>query len=294
MKMGDFQGLRTRTLKNDQLSVEFLADAGPRIVRVSAFGKENLFADIPTSVGTPYGNFYYRGGHRLWLAPEVMPCTYIPDNDGLSIEELIDGVRLIGKTEAGTGITKIIEIYVSPNQSTVALKHILRNDGHSPIELAPWTLTMFKLGGTVLLPQPVGNADSNGLLNNRILALWSYTRINDPRLVLRDDFILIHASTNASPLKMGYFNPHGWMAYWFKGILFCKKFDVCATETFPDGGCNTESFCNDQFVELESLGALVKLKAGGSVNFTENWELHRGLDVPFLSDEIRSVLKNKL
>ena len=241
-------------------------------------------------MSTPYGDFFFRGGHRLWHAPETLPRTYIPDNDGVSIEELSDGVRLNGSTEIGTGITKTIEIHLPADQAAVTLKHILRNDSLWQVELAPWALTMFRLGGTVILPQPVGKVDQHGLLNNRILALWPYTKINDPRLVLRDDFILIHASPSPSPFKIGYYNPHGWMAYWLDGILFRKTFDISSGATYPDGGCNTESYCNDRFVELESLGALVRLEAGGEVNLTETWELHQGLDVPFLSDEIREVL----
>jgi hypothetical protein len=149
---------------------------------------------------------------------------------------------------------------------------------------------MFRLGGTVILPQPVGNADQNGLLNNRILALWPYTHIDDPRVVLRDDFILINAVPGLSPFKLGYYNPHGWMAYWLDGVLFCKTFSPSSGAAYPDGGCNTESYCNDRFVELESLGSLVKLEAGGVAHLTETWELYPGLNVPFLSDEICELL----
>jgi hypothetical protein len=289
--MSDFQGLPTRTLKNDLVSLDYLAGAGPRIVRLSAFGKKNLFADIPTSVRTPYGDFFFRGGHRLWHAPESLPRTYIPDDDGVSIEELPDGVRLKGLNEKETGITKTIEIHLPIERAAVSLKHILRNDSQYPVALAPWAVTMFRLGGTVILPQPVGNANPNNLLNNRILALWPYSHINDPRLVLRDDFILVHAAPNPSPFKLGYYNPQGWMAYWLDGVLFRKTFDIAlGALTFPDGGCNTETYCNDQFVELESLGPLNSLIAGGEVSLTETWELYPSLDVPFLTDEIRNIL----
>jgi hypothetical protein len=288
--MSDFQGLLTRILNNDLISLEYLVDAGPRIVRLSAFGKENLFADIPTTVNTPYGDFFFRGRHRLWHAPETLSRTYIPDNDGVSIEELTDGVRLNGSTEIGTGITKVIEIHLSVNQAAVTLKHILRNDSQWQVELASWALSMFQLGGTVILPQPVGNTDQNGMLNNRILALWPYTHINDPRLVLRDDYILIHAVPNPSPFKIGYYNHHGWMTYWLNDNLFRKTFELSSGAVYPDTGCNTESYCNSQFVELESLGALVRLEPGGEVNLTETWELYPELNVPFLSGEICEVL----
>ena len=284
--MSDFQGLPTRILNNGLVSLEFLSEAGPRIVRLSAFGKENLFADIPTKVNTPYGDFFFRGGHRLWHAPEVMPRTYIPDNDGVSVEELTDGVRLHGSTEKETGITKAIEIHLSVDRAAVTLKHILRNDSLWQVKLAPWALTMFRLGGTVILPQPIGNTDQNSLLNNRILAFWPYTHINDPRLILRDDYILLHADPSPSPFKIGYYNPHGWIAYWLDGILFRKTFDVSPCAAYPDGGCNAESYCNDRFVELESLGPLVGLEPGEEVSLTETWELCLGLNMPFLSGEI--------
>lgn len=196
--MGDCQGLPTRTLTNGLISLDILLTAGPRVVRFSAFGRENLFADIPTIVKTEYGNFSYRGGHRLWHAPEAAPRTYIPDDQGISITELSDGVRLLGSTETGTGIQKTIEIHIAKDKAAVTLEHTLQNNNLWQVELALWTLTMFQLGGTGILPQPIGKADEKGLLPNRLLTLWPYTSINDPRLLLRDDFILIHATPNPS------------------------------------------------------------------------------------------------
>jgi hypothetical protein len=52
------------------------------------------------------------GEAGLGHAPESLPRTYIPDDDGVSIEELPDGVRLKGLTEKETGITKTIEIHL--------------------------------------------------------------------------------------------------------------------------------------------------------------------------------------
>ncbi|MGB3701351.1 MAG: hypothetical protein WA997_08775 [Anaerolineales bacterium] len=289
--MSNFQGLPTQVIDNGLIKLEFLTEAGPRIVRLSAFGKENLFADVSTSVLTEYGNFFFRGGHRLWQAPETMPDSYFPDNDGLSVKELPDGVCLIGSNAKTIGITKIMEIHLPADKPVVIVKHLLKNDSITIKELAPWALTMFRLGGTVILPQPNSAEKQKDLLNNRILALWPYTHISDPRLVLRDDFILIHATLSPSPFKIGYFNPHRWMAYWINGILFCKTFEISSGTIFPDGGCNSESYCNDQFVELESLGPLVKLEPGEEVCLTEKWELFPELDVPFLTSEICDLIR---
>jgi hypothetical protein len=152
-------------------------------------------------------------------------------------------------------------------------------------------LTQLRLGGTALLPQPVGSADPQGLLHNRILALWPYTRLEDPRLVLRDDFILIRATPSPQPVKIGGYNPHGWLAYWLDGTLFRKTFDVQPGASYPDGGCNAEIYCNDQFVELESLGPLVALKPGMSTRLTETWELYSDLEQLFLPPEISAIVK---
>ena len=78
--MTDFQGEPARVLENVYVKLEYLANS-LRIVRFYPLGKGNIFAEkerIP--VPTPYGDFYFRGGHRLWHAPEHMPRTYIPDN----------------------------------------------------------------------------------------------------------------------------------------------------------------------------------------------------------------------
>ena len=85
---GDFYGLPTRILSNQHLRLEFLAEAGPRIVRLSLAGSgENLMAEVPDiHWTTPYGEYYLRGGHRLWHAPEAVPRSSVPDNDSLTVE----------------------------------------------------------------------------------------------------------------------------------------------------------------------------------------------------------------
>ena len=79
--MSDFHGEPTQVLENQFVRLEYLAKSA-RIVRFAPQGKTNLFADLGrTPVPTPYGDFFFRGGHRLWHAPEAMPRTYIPDNE---------------------------------------------------------------------------------------------------------------------------------------------------------------------------------------------------------------------
>ena len=288
--MPDFHGEPTNILENQFLQLEYLTKAA-RIVRFSLPGKPNLFADLGLSpIETAYGNFYFRGGHRLWHSPEAMPRTYIPDNEGATVSELPNGVRIEMPAEPWTNIAKAIEIELNPATPQVILRHELRNDGAWAVEFAPWALTMLRLGGVAILPQPQESVDEAGLLANRRLMLWSYTRVDDPRLLLRDDFILIRANPSLPPLKLGYFNPHGWMAYWLDGTLFVKRHDPQVGGRYPDDGCNAESYCNDKFIELESLGPLQSVEPGKTVLHTELWEMYENLDVSFLPGEIKDLI----
>jgi hypothetical protein len=270
----DFDGLRTRTIANNHLRVEFLIDAGPRIVRLFLRGSnDNWLAEVPSKkVTTPLGEFFFRGGHRLWYAPENILHTYRPDNDPLTIEELAEGICLRQPVEPLTGVRKSMEIHLAPDRAALTLTHRIENRGGQSIELAPWAITMLRLGGVAILPQSAGAVDECGLLPNRHLVLWPYTRINDPRLELGDELIRVHAHPHVPACKIGYLNRSGWIAYWREHVLFVKRFAPYADRPHFDSNCNVEVYCSDEFIELETLAPLVLLEPGLTVTHEETWE----------------------
>jgi hypothetical protein len=281
--------MNKQSLKNNHLEIEYLTDS-LRIIGLRPNGKPNLLAELNNEepINTPYGDFHLHGGHRLWHAPEAMPRSYLPDDHQLTISNLPDGVILEDNTEPATGIRKRIQVQLSSDQPTVVITHTLFNAGLWPVELAPWAITMLRLGGVVILPMPVGSADPAGLLPNRHISLWPYTRINDPRLKLGDDFILFKADALLPPFKIGAFTPHGWLAYWIDGILFRKTFEAHPDIPYPDHNCNAEIYGNDQVVELESLGPLKTIHPGQSVSHVETWEVFDGIDA--VPAEVRQAL----
>ncbi len=284
--MTDFHGEPTETLHTPHFTLDYLTIA-TRIVRFGPAGGPNLLADLGlASLTTPYGEFRFRGGHRLWHSPEAMPRTYIPDNEGAEITHTASGVRICQPAEPWTHIAKSLEI-IPGDSAQVKIIHTLRNEGAWAVELAPWALTMLRPGGIAIFPQPVQNT---GLLANRQLSIWPYTHIDDPRITLRDDFILLRASPTLPPVKLGYFNPHGWMAYWLDGVLFVKRFEPRPGLPHPDGSCNTETYCNHQFIELETLGPLLKLAPHEETIHTETWELYNNLSQPFIPENIHNLL----
>lgn len=269
----DFYGLATHAVENEFLRVEFLTDAGPRLVRLFLRGSdENWLAELPNKkLATPLGDYFFRGGHRLWYTPEQIPATYQPDNHGVRIELFANGVRLHQPPEPLTGIRKSIALELNAMRAGLTLTHRLENAGTQNIELAPWAITMLPLGGVAILPQTIGAVDEAGLLANRNVVLWAYTRLDDARLELRDAVMRIHARAELPPCKIGYFNRAGKIGYWRGGGLFVKKFAAKPDERHPDLHCNIEVYCNDKFIELETLGPLTRLAPGAAVEHIEHW-----------------------
>lgn len=270
----DFYGLPTITLENAHQRIDALAQAGPRLVRALLHGiSENQFAELPgLKIETPLGQYSMQGGHRLWHAPEAMPRTYISDDRDLDAT-IEDGVlTLTGSVEPFSNIRKTMIVTLLEDRPGLHIIQTLTNTGAWAVELACWSITQLPLGGMAFLPQPVHLADSDGLLPNRSLVLWPYTRWNDTRLHLHDDLLLMKGEAELPPLKVGYLNKAGWLGYLRNGIFFLKRLEKPTTTPFPDLGCNAEVYVNHLFLELETLGSLVNLLPGQSTTITETWE----------------------
>jgi hypothetical protein len=290
--MSDFHGYPITSISSPFLQVDCLATAGPRIVGLHYKGSQNLLADVASiTVPTAYGGYHYLGGHRLWHAPESLPRSYIPDDEGLTTSAVPNGLTMQGRLEPATGIRKMIQLQLDPTQPRITLTHSLLNEGLWSIELAPWAITMFRLGGTAILPMRSEDRNEPGLLPDRRLSLWPYTHIDDPRLRVHDGFVSVRPQPGLAPLKIGTFNPLGWTAYWLDGILFRKSFDVRFGRHHPDQDCNAEIYCDGHFIELESLGPLTRLEPGTSVALSETWELYDSLEQSFLSERLLDALR---
>src|SRR5579884_4527268 len=72
-------------MSNGTVELILTTDYGPRIMRYAFVGtgdEDNVFATIPgVTLHTASGDWYIRGGDRVWIAPEANPKSYGPDND---------------------------------------------------------------------------------------------------------------------------------------------------------------------------------------------------------------------
>jgi len=278
-------------LFNDEIELVVTTDIGPRIARVGFINKQNLFYLEPEQCGKTGGDEWrIYGGHRLWLAPEAMPQSYSPDNEKVEFEVQDNYIKVMQSKEAITGIVKEMEITLSPHQNKVTVLHRLINQNLRDVEAAAWSISALAQGGRAIVPQePYGEGD-DFLLPARPMALWQFTKMNDPRWSWGAKYIQAKQDPSApSEQKIGVLNKQGWTAYYLNGDVLLKKFDFRPEAVYPDFGCNNEIYINGHFLEIETLGPLTKLAPGATVEHTEHWLLTKA-EVDESEESIDSIL----
>jgi hypothetical protein len=262
--------LPSASIENDFLRVDFLTTVGPRIIGLYSKQAEIelLAPSFDMHWPTPHGEYYLYGGHRIWKAPE--DSFYNCPEDNVSVIDENNRVTLRNSVDA-SGLQK--EITFCLDENCVRLTHQLIWQGEKPIELAPWTITQVPLGGLAVLPQ---TDLCEGSAPTRNLALFPYASIQDARLEVHDDMILVRGCADPKAFKLGNYNPFGWAAYMLEKALFIKHFPVSDFRMLPDMGSNVEVYVRDAYLELETLGKLTSLNPGEAVAFDETWEVIPG------------------
>lgn len=247
-------------------------EVGPRVIRCGLRGKPNLFKEYAEQHGQTGGDGWrIYGGHRLWHAPEVKPRTYAPDNEPVTWTWKGGTLTLSQPVEPTTGIEKQIRITPAAN-GLIDLQHRLINRNPWEIELAPWCLTVMAPGGRAVFPQEPFMPHTQHLLPARPMVLWHYTDMADPRWTWGRQFIQLRQDATAqAPQKVGLFIRDGWAAYTLRGQVFIKRFPARLDQPHADFGCNAETFTNADMLEVESVGALARIPAGGYVDHAERW-----------------------
>lgn len=273
-----FSGHDCIPLENGTVKLLVAQSVGPRILFLGCAGGGNLFAELPDFVvDCPgAGPFHFYGGHRLWYAPEEPARTYLPDDASVEISPLENGLKVTQQTEPKTGLQKAIEIQLAAGSAHVALTHHLTNHNLWDVTCAPWAITQFKTGGVAILPQI---RTDTGVLPNRNLALWPYTDMTGSNVHWGSNYILVQASMTA-PFKVGFPNPRRWLAYWLDGTLFVKRTNYVAGAEYYDFGSSSECFCNNRFLELETLAPIGTIPPGGAAVHVETWDLYRNIERP--------------
>ena len=278
-------------LTNGDTELIIVSAVGPRLIRYGFLDGPNAFHVDPKTAGQSGDDKWVGyGGHRLWHAPEVDGRSNLPDNAPVESTILESGiVHVSSPPEAETGIKKEMFIALAPTGSAVQVRHRLTNHGLWDVALAPWGLSIVANGGRVVLPQETYAAHKDEVDPARPLVLWKFTDMADPRWRWGTRYITLRQDDTAGePQKVGLYNSHGWGAHITPRQAFIIDIAVDPKDptAYTDFGCNFETYTEGPFQELETLGPLVTLKPGASVDHVEHWYLAKAENIADNDDSL--------
>ncbi len=283
-------------VSNGEIELIATGDVGPRIIRFGFVGGQNLFKEYVEQLGkTNEIDYQLRGGHRLWVAPELLRTTWALDNSPVKIELKDDGIEITGPVDSA-GLQKQIVVKMSASGTEVELVHRVRNKTPWTIEFAPWALTMMAQGGTAITGFLPRGKHPEVLLPTNPLVMWAYTDLSDKRWRITKKYLSLRQDPHAdNPQKIGLFNPHTWGAYLLGSELFLKQTAAEVGRTYPDFGSSFETFTSADMLEMETLGPLQKVEPAAAAEHIERWSLHKDVRVAEWSDaELDRVIGPRL
>lgn len=266
-------------ISNGIVDLIITTDVGPRIIRYGFSGQENELCEVGSTLGLTGGDEWrIYGGHRLWHSPEDRNRTYEPDNYPVAWEKIPDGIKTSQDIEPTTRIRKEMEIRLSSEGTNVKILHRLTNSGALPLELSAWSISAMAPGGKEVVPQTSKNT---GLLPNRVMSLWPYSRLNDSRVYFGGKYIILRQDPKIrQPFKFGTSNEQGWGAYFNHNHLFVKYYRHDPYARYPDFGVSYETYTNDYMLEMETLSPLTLLEPSAIIEHEEQWELFDNIPMP--------------
>jgi hypothetical protein len=281
-------------VSNGEIEAIVTADVGPRIIRFGFVGGQNMFKEYAEQLGkSGEADFQLRGGSRVWKAPEDPVATWAPDNVPVAIKVTPTGLIATAPVEPLTKLQKAIEISMEPTGTKVTVSHRITNHGLFPLEFAPWVLTMMAQGGMVVSGFPPRGTHPKDLAATNPLVMWAYTDLSDPRWKFTKKYMTLKQDpNNSNAQKLGTFNVDTWAAYLLNGEAFVKRAKADPTKTYTDFGCSFETFTNNDFLEIETLGPMTKVQPEQTVEQVEHWGLYRNVKpAAFTDEELTRVLE---
>jgi len=273
-------------VSNGEVELIVTGDVGPRVIRFGFIGGQNLFKEYADQLGkTGEEKFQLRGGSRVWKAPEDPIATWAPDNVAVEIIPTASGLIARAPVEPLSSLQKEIEVSMAASGTDVTVKHRITNRSLYTLEFSPWTLTMMAPGGVAISGFPPRGKHPINLEATNPLVMWAYTNLADKRLTFTRKYLLLRQDPGISEAeKLGTFNPDTWAAYLLNGEAFVKRTQADPSKTYPDFGCSFETFTNNEFLEIETLGPMTKVAPGKSVEHVEHWSLHRNIKLSEFTD----------
>ncbi len=221
----------------------------------------------------------------MWAAPEIQPITYALDNGPVKYEIRADGIELTQPVEPETGLQKQIIVKLATSGSAVEVTHRITNTGTIVKQMGPWALTMMAQGGVGITGFPPRGVHPRDLDPTNPLTMWAYTDFSDKRWKFTKKYLTLTQDPKATTAqKTGLFNEKTFGAYLLGSDLYIKRYAAEKGKNYPDYGVSFETFTNNEFLELETLGPVRGFTKGQTMEHVEHWTLHRNVKIPSWDD----------
>ncbi len=242
-----------------------------RIMEYSLIGEKNIIYQDNSLSGKLFpclekkGHWYNYGGDKLWIAPEKASRKtgwyYSFDNCPWKVENISSSeIYLIGPPVSPVGIRFSRKIKIYPDSSRVKIVETMENISNHSVSWSIWDVTQVIPSGTASFP----------LSKDKKVNYWPRTDPKNGQYNLKGDiFYVYHQGKNG---KVGAVSP-GWIAYSIDNLIFTKRFTYFPGEVYPDNNSSVEVYTCKNYVEIEILSPIKRLKPGEKYSFIQNWYL---------------------
>lgn len=281
-------------ISNRVLEAIISIDFGPRILKFNFLNEENtLYEDkqdrhvYQNEILHEYfgkdAKFHCYGGHRLSVAPDVMPQSYYPDNEPVVYGPINGGVTFTSPRQQDSELEFSMDIMMSDGTSDIMVVHKLKNCSSSEKNIALAGITMTPKDGLLIVPQNRGHDEKH--YPNRHLSLWPFSSFRDPRLFVGDRYLTVKHAAAEQYLKFGINDVQGWVVYVRNHTALMARFIHNTAFAYPDFGASFESYvCND-YTEMRVLSPLYTAAPGKIIRHVENLSLFHVDNLPNAEDE---------
>lgn len=200
----------------------------------------------------------------------------LPDDGPVEYEQIEGGAASPRNPTRGRGCAKILEITLRPGSSEAVIRHILRNESGRECLCAPCSVTIMEEGGLEVIPQPCSDTSPRP---NRMIAVWPYANMADPRVLWGHQYILLQQAS-MKRFKLGLSAEQGWVSYFNMGNLFVLRFAPEKGALYPDRGCSFETYTCEDMTDLEVLAPLRPLAPGETAQYEMSFTIFADVACP--------------
>jgi hypothetical protein len=226
------------------------------------------------------GPNFFLGGCQIDIGPELEypprhPLLWAGPYKADALGPL--SVRLTSPEDEATGVQLVKVVELAESGAGVTLRQTMKNVGQKEVAYCLWDRTMTRAAYGFFELNAKSRFPARWSMRRGKHGTYSYdgTSPASPRVkVLKNLLVTIPGKTME---KVAADNTAGWIAGFYDGWLYVKRFPVYRDGDYADGGNSVEIWVDaaGTRTEIEPLSPKVRLKPGETYSFEQRWDLRR-------------------